>query len=113
MADASSKTGSACPHCGKPVRVRWASLLPSNNRKRSFKCESCGGLYDLSDGSKVASILGGLLALGPGVLLFAKITRGHTSSSIGVALGTLVIMAVFAAGSILAGRLALGLVRKP
>lgn len=111
MADASTKKGSACPHCGKPVRVRWASLLPSNNRKRAFKCESCGGLYDLSDGSKMASILGGMLAMGPGVLLFGRITHGHTGFA--VAIGTAVIIAVFAAGSILAGRLMLGLVRKP
>jgi hypothetical protein len=93
------------------VHVRWTSLLPSNNRNRSFKCESCGGRYDVSDGSKVASILGGLVALGPGVLLFGKVTHG--GSRISVVLGTVVIIAVFAAGSVLAGRLALGLVRKP
>ncbi|HEX4406180.1 MAG TPA: hypothetical protein VH560_15185 [Polyangia bacterium] len=92
--------------------MRWASLLPSNDRKRSFKCAACGQLYDLSDGSKVASILGGVLSLGPGVLLFGNITRGHPRSPIAVALGTLVIIAVFAVGSIVAGRVALGLVRK-
>jgi hypothetical protein len=113
MPDATATKGSTCPHCGKPVRVRWATLLPSNNRKRSFKCESCGQLYDVSDGSKVASILGGLVALGPGVLIFGKITRGQGGSSMSVALGTLAIIALFAAGSILAGRLTLGLVRKP
>jgi hypothetical protein len=95
------------------VRVQWTSLLPSNNRKRAFKCESCGQLYDLSDGSKVASIMGGLIALGPGVLLLSKITRGHDGSPLWVGLGTLAIVVVFAAGSIFAGRLALGLVRKP
>jgi hypothetical protein len=113
MVDATTTKGNTCPHCGKPVRVRWASLLPSNNRKRAFKCESCGQLYDLSDGSKVASILGGVLALGPGVLLFGKITKGHGGSSLSMGLGTLAIILVFAAGSILAGRLTLGLVRKP
>jgi hypothetical protein len=95
------------------VRVRWTSLLPSNNRKRAFKCESCGRLYDVSDGSKVASIMGGLIGLWPGVLLFGRITRGHGGHSLAMGLGTLAIVVAFGAGSILAGRLALGLVRKP
>jgi hypothetical protein len=89
------------------------SLLPSNNRKRSFKCESCGKLYDLSDGSKTASILGGVVSLGPAVLLFGRITRGHSGSSTSLLIGTAVIIAVFALVSVVAGRLALGLVRKP
>jgi hypothetical protein len=87
-------------------------LLPSNNRNRSYPCQSCGGRYDLSDGSKVASILGGVLSMGPGVFLFSRLTRGHGGSMSSVLIGTLAIMAVFACGSIVAGRLTLGLVPK-
>jgi hypothetical protein len=94
------------------VRVRWSSLLPSNNRNRSYTCGACGGRYDLSDGSKVASILGGVLGLGPGVLLFGAVTRGQGGSKSSVLMGTIAIVAVFALGSIVSGRLALGLVRK-
>jgi hypothetical protein len=112
MAQESSPGKSDCPHCGKPVRVRWTSLLPSNNRNRSYKCEACGGLYDLSDGSKVASVLGGVVSMGPGVLLFGRLMQGRGGSVPSAILGTMVIIAVFAFGSILAGRLALGLVRK-
>ncbi|HVU52525.1 MAG TPA: hypothetical protein VHL80_17720 [Polyangia bacterium] len=86
--------------------------MPSNNRNRSYKCESCGGRYDLSDGSKVASVLGGVVSMGPGVLLFGKLTRGHGGSMTSVLIGTLAILAVFAVGSIVAGRLTLGLVPK-
>jgi hypothetical protein len=111
MADDESTKGSNCPHCGKPVAVRWTSLLPSNDRKRSFKCASCGGLYDLSDGSKIASILAGVLGMGPGVLLFGRITRGH-SGAVGSLLGTLAVLAAFCLFSMAAGRIALRLVPK-
>jgi hypothetical protein len=95
------------------VHVRWTNLLPSNNRKRSFKCESCGQKYDLSDGSKTASILGGVLSMGPGVLIMGRITRGQGGSPTSLLIGTAAIIAVFALVSVVAGRLALGLVRKP
>jgi hypothetical protein len=112
MAQESTQKGNACPHCGKPVQVRWSMLLPSNNRNRSYKCGSCGGLYDLSDGSKVASILGGLVSLGPGVLLFGRLTRGHAGSMSSAVIGTLAVIVVFSLGSIVAGRLTLSLVPK-
>jgi hypothetical protein len=112
MAQLSTNRRNGCPHCGKPVRVRWSSLLPSNNRNRAYKCESCGGLYDLSDGSKVASILGGLVSMGPGVFLFGRLVRGHGGSVSSAVIGTAAVIAVFALGSIVAGRLALGLVPK-
>jgi hypothetical protein len=50
--------------------------------------------------------------MAPGVLLFGKLTRGHGGSMSSVLIGTLAIMAVFAAGSIVAGRVTLGLVPK-
>ena len=113
MSERSTGKGRACPYCGVLVHVRLMSLLPSNNRNRSFKCESCGQAYDLSDGSKTASILGGVVGMGPGVLAFGWITRGHGGSSVSVLIGTAAIAAVFAVGSIIAGRLTLNLVRKP
>jgi predicted RNA-binding Zn-ribbon protein involved in translation (DUF1610 family) len=113
MAPEPASKGNACPHCGKPVPVRWSSLLPSNNRNRSYKCPSCGGLYDLSDGSKMASIMGGLVGMGPGVLIFGRVARAGGNSKISIVLATAAVLAFFSLGAIVAGRLALGLVRKP
>jgi hypothetical protein len=103
-----------CPHCGKPAGLRWWSLLPSNNRKRSFKCQSCQRSYDASDVSKMASIFGGLAGMGPGIFLFGRILQaggGHSAASVIVA--TAVVTACFALGAIILGWLTLRLVPKP
>jgi hypothetical protein len=107
-----AKRRDSCPHCGKPVGLRWWLLLPSNNRNRKLKCQSCGGLYDVSDNSKMASIFGGLIGIGPGVLLLGRVTQrgGHSAAS--VIAGTVVAAACFALVSVIAGRLTLSLVRK-
>jgi len=103
----------ACPHCGKPVALRWRSLLPSNDRNRVLTCAACGRHYDTSDGCKVASIVGGLLGLGPGVLLFGRIVKVGGHSRAAVIVGTATIMLVFGLASILFARVMLALIPKP
>jgi hypothetical protein len=91
----------SCPHCGKPPGLRFWHLLPSGNSRRVFKCVQCGGQYDLSDTSKVASVMGGLLGIGPGIYALGKIVnRGHGSAVYTVA-GTAAAAACFMAGSLL------------
>ncbi|MES1209286.1 MAG: hypothetical protein ABUS79_25390 [Pseudomonadota bacterium] len=113
MSQGSASSNRACPHCGKPPGLRWYHLLPSNNRNRVLKCVACGGAYDLSDGAKIASMMGGFLGMGPAILLFGKIARaGHGSAAATVA-GTILVGAAFALGSMLVASLAMRLVAKP
>ena len=102
----------ACPHCGKPAGLRWWSLLPSNQRNRSFKCQSCQQLYDVSDGSKMASILGGLIGIGPGALMFGRILHAEGRSAASMIEATAFVAGSFALGSVLFGWLTLRLVPK-
>jgi hypothetical protein len=91
----SSKSRTSCPRCGKDVGLHWKTLLPSNSRARSFKCEACGGGYDLSDNTRVASLLAGILSFGPGVLLFGSVVKAGGHSKVAVVAGTACIAALF------------------
>jgi hypothetical protein len=102
----------ACPHCGQPPGLRWWYLLPTNNRNRALKCDRCGGKYDVSDGSKIASIMGGLLGIGPAILLLGQIVKYGHGSAASIAAGTAAAAALFMAGSVVLGRLTLQLVSK-
>lgn len=88
------------------------ALLPSNARNRAYTCVSCGGKFDTSDGSKMASIFGGLLGLGPGVLLFGRIAKGGGSSAAIAVAGTAVVIVSFGLASICLAWLTLRLVPK-
>jgi hypothetical protein len=70
-------------------------LLPSNARGRSFACQACGGRYDLSDTSRVVSLLAGMLSLGPGVILFGRIVKAGGHSKPSVVAGTACIALLF------------------
>ena len=73
----------------------------------------CGGHYDLADGSKMASIFGALLGLGPGVYLLGKIVQfGHNATPYKI-LGTVACFSLFVVLSMVAGALTLRLVAKP
>ena len=89
------KSRTSCPRCGKDVGLRWTTLLPSNARGRAFKCQACGGWYDVSDGSRVAALLAGMLSLGPGVLLFGRISKAGGGSKPAVIAGTACIAVIF------------------
>jgi hypothetical protein len=113
MTDAATpKKRGSCPHCGKPAGLRWWNLLPSSDRRRLLKCPSCGGTFDLSDGAKVASMLGGFLGMGPAILLLGRITAAGHGSKPSIILGTLVVAGGFAFGSMLVTWISLRLVPK-
>ena len=112
MSEASGSNKRACPHCGKPPGLRWYHLLPSNNRNRVLKCVACGGAYDVSDGAKIAAMIGGFLGMGPAILLFGKIARAGHGSAAATLGGTIIVAAAFALGSVLVASLALSLVPK-
>ena len=99
----------ACPHCGKPAGVRWSHLLPTNARNRAFKCQSCGGLYDLSDKCRIASLIGGLAGMFPAILLLGRIVQAGNGSKWSVIAGTAVVALAFGAMSIAVGALTLRL----
>ena len=104
---------SSCPRCGKPPGLRWTYFLPSNTRNRVIKCDACGGGSDLSANCKMAGLLGGLLGLGPAILLFGRIiAAGHGSIASKIA-ATGVVIAGFALGSTLLAWITLSLVPKP
>ena len=106
-------SGRACPHCGKSPGLKWTALLPSNNPNRSYACQACGGRYDTSDISKMASLFGGLLGLGPGIYAFGHLVKGQGRSALVVTGGTMVVVLAFGAGSLALAWLALRFVSKP
>jgi hypothetical protein len=102
----------ACSHCGKPPGLRWVAFLPSNARNRVFKCQACGGGYDLSDACKMAGMMGALLGMGPAILLFGWIVKTGHGSGLSKVAGTAAVIAGFALGSALVTWISLKLVRK-
>lgn len=105
------KRGS-CPHCGKPAGLRWWHLLPSSDRRRVLKCTSCGGTFDLSDGAKVASMMGGFLGMAPSIFLFGRIAAAGHGSKASIVLATAVVAGGFGLGSMLVAWISLRLVPK-
>lgn len=90
----------ACPHCGKPPGLRFWHLLPSGSSRRVLTCVHCGGKYDLSDTSKMASIMGGLLGIGPGIYALGTIVKHGHGSAVNTVAGTATAAAFFMAGSL-------------
>jgi hypothetical protein len=113
MAEPTPRSRSSCPRCGKSPGLRWTYFLPSNTRGRVIKCDACGGGYDLSDTCKIAGMLGGLLGLGPSVLLFGHIVAAGHGSAVSKIAATGVVIAGFMLGAILLSWITLALVPKP
>jgi hypothetical protein len=107
------RTRAGCPRCGKPPGLRWTHFLPSNARGRVLKCQACGGGYDLSDGCRIAGLMGALLGMGPSILLFGRVVGAGHGSAISVIAGIAVVISGFALGSILLTWVSLRLVPKP
>ena len=101
-----------CPHCGKAPGLRWWYLLPSNNSRRVLTCAQCNGGYDVSDNSKIASIMGGLLGIGPAVLLLGQIVKYGHGSKLWIVAATAAAAVLFMTGSVLLGWLTARLVQK-
>lgn len=83
--------------------------MPSGVRNRAFKCRSCGGLYDLSDTCRIASMMGGLAGMFPAIFLFGRIVKAGSGSRWAVLAGTLVVALGFGLVSIVFGVLTLRL----
>ena len=105
-------TGSrdSCPHCGKPVGLSWWTLLPSSDRRRMLKCQACGRQYDLSDASKVAGMMGGIVGMGLAVLLlFGRIVAAGHGAKLYLCAATVVVALAFFLPAVIVARIALGL----
>lgn len=99
--EARTNARNSCPHCGRPPGLRLWHLLPSGNSRRVLTCAQCGGRYDLSDASKMASIMGGLIGIGPGIYALGKIVKQGHGSAVYTVAGTAAAAACFMAGSLL------------
>jgi hypothetical protein len=102
--------GDACPHCGQPAGVKWRYLLPSGTRNQRYRCRSCSRLYAVADNSRIASFLGGMFSLLPGIYVFGHIVQAGHGSRPSVVAATAVLAIGFGVVSILCGRLTLRLV---
>ena len=115
MADESAvRSKESCPHCGKPVGLSWWALVPSSDRGRKLKCRACGKQYDLSDATKMSSMMGGMIGMGATVLLvFGRIVAAGHGSKAYIGLATAVVLFGFGLGAVTLARLTLRLVPKP
>ena len=104
---------SSCPRCGARVHLRLRDLFPSGDRHRVLKCSACGGHYDLSDGCRIASMMAGLVAMGPGILLFSRVVRAGHGTKLSLLAGTSVVALAFGVSAVLVALLTLRLVPKP
>jgi hypothetical protein len=79
-----------------------------------FACKACGGHYDLSDHSKMASILGALAGMAVGMLLpFQWIVKVGHGSKLSAFVGIGVAAFCVGVGAAIAARLTLRLESKP
>ena len=81
MSPETTRAKDACPHCGKSVGLTIWNLLPSRENNRFLVCKACGGHYDLSNGCRMTSILGGMVGMALGMVFpFQWIVKaGHAS----------------------------------
>ena len=77
-----------------------------------FTCTQCGGKYDLSDGAKIASIMGALLGGWPAIMAVGKISHYGGGGAAWILLGTAAAAGIFIGVTVLVARLALRLVAK-
>src|SRR3954468_19537109 len=101
MPEPSERSRSSCPRCGARIRLRIRDLFPSGERNRVLKCPACSGHYDLSDGCRIASMMAGLVAMGPGILLFSRVVHAGHGTKLALLAGTAVVALAFSAGAVL------------
>ena len=103
----------SCPHCGRSVGLAWLDLLPSRDNKRVFTCKACGGHFDLSNASKMASVVGGMLGMAFGMFFpFEWIVKAGHGSKLYVVAGIAVAALTIVLAATTAARLALRLESK-
>jgi hypothetical protein len=110
MSPETTREKDSCPHCGKSVGLTFWNLLPSRENNRFLVCKACGGHYDLSNGCKMTSILGGMggMALAMAFPFQWFVKAGHASKGSIVA-GIAVAALAIGLGSATAARLTLAL----
>jgi hypothetical protein len=90
--------------------MRWWHLLPSGERNRILVCRSCGGHFDLSNNSKMASVLAGLIGMALAVFFaFQWIVKAGHGSKASIFAGVAVVALVMGLAAIAAARLTLKL----
>jgi hypothetical protein len=103
----------ACPHCARSVGLTLFELLPSNNNKRVLACKSCGGKFDLSNGSKMAAVVTGMVGMALGTLYpFPMIVKLGNGSKLSIIAGILAVGLSIVAAAMAAAWLTLRLERK-
>ena len=112
--DAATTRKDACPRCGKPVGLTFWDLLPSRERERVLTCKACGGHYDLSNASRMASVLSGMVGMGLGMFFpFQWMVRAGHGSRLWVFGGIALVVLCVVLGASMGARLTLSLVQKP
>ncbi len=103
----------ACPHCGKSVGLTFWNLLPSRENNRVLTCKACGGHFDLANGCKMTSIVGGMLGMVLAMMFpFQWIIRAGHGTKLSVAAGIAIAALTIGFASATAARLTLALEAK-
>lgn len=102
-----------CPHCGRPVGLTFWNLLPSRDNSRVLTCKACGGHFDLSNGCKMTSIIGGMLGMALAMMFpFQWIVRAGNGTKLSIVAGIAVAAVSIGFASTTAARLTLALEAK-
>jgi hypothetical protein len=109
----SARPKDACPHCGRTVGLTLFELLPSSNNKRALICRSCGGKFDLSNGSKMAAVVTGMVGMVLGTLVpFPYIVKLGNGSKLSIISGIIAVGLSIVGAAMAAAWLTLSLERK-
>jgi hypothetical protein len=110
MTNPSTRPKDACPHCGRPVNLAWWSLLPSLDNKKFLICAACSGQFELANGTKMASVMAGMVGMMLGMFFpFQWIARAGHGSKLSIIEGIAVAALVVGFSSTTAARLTLQL----
>ena len=113
MSRETTRAKDACPHCGRSVGLTFWNLLPSRENNRLLVCKACGGHYDLSNGCRMTSILGGMVGMALAMAFpFQWIVKAGHASKGSIAAGILLAALSIALASVTAARLTLALEAK-
>jgi hypothetical protein len=113
MSSETTRAKDACPHCGKSVGLSWWNLLPSRENNRILVCKACGGHFDLANGCKMTSIIGGMAGMALGMAFpFQWIVRAGHASKGSIVLGIAAAALLIGLASTTAARLTLALEAK-
>ncbi len=88
----------------------WWDLLPSRDNKKFFICKACGGSYQLSNASKMASVVGGMVGMALGMFFpFQWLASAGHGSKLSIVEGVVAAALTLGIASVGAARVALQL----